>query len=266
MSIIFSGAELISYNCNYNKRLAKTAIELACEVTSYKTLQDDKGKEYKVPETYSNKGKVLQNRRSQIFERRRLFMEDYLHKLSKKITKYLVLNNVTKLVISRNLSFAKTEGSIEMRKASKQKFYQIPFGRLLTLLKSKLEEAEIEIVEINEAYTSKTSALTADVLKVQEKGLKKEEILPTDLNGSRGSKKKGKLKNPLGRGMFKDRVLNKVINADMNASANHIKVGIAGIRINEDLRKYCNPKKLKSNNEFDCFLKLKQKLKIKKSS
>ena len=263
MSLIFSGSELISYNCHYNKRLAKTAMELACEVTSYKILIDEKGKEYKIPETYSHKGKILQNRRSQIFERRRLFMEDYLHKLSRKTTQYLILNNVTTLVISRNLSFAKNEGSIKMRKANQQKFYQIPFGKMLTLLKAKLEDNDIKVVEINEAYTSKTSALTANVLEVQEKGRKKEKILPTDLNGSRGSKKKGKLNNPLGRGMFKDHVLKKMINADLNAAANHIKVGIKSIKINESLIKYCNPKKIKSNNEFDAFLKLKLKLRLK---
>ena len=53
---------------------------------------------------------------------------------------------------------------------------------------------------------------------------------------------KGKLNNPLGRGLFKDIVINKVINADINAAVNHIKVeikqmGYSNIKIN----KYCNP-------------------------
>lgn len=253
-SLIISGKELISYNCNYNKKLAKNAMDIASEVTSYKTIIKDDGKNYQIPEKYSHKGKILQTRRSQIFERRSLFMEDYLHKLSKKITNYLVLNKVTKLVISRNLSFTKTTGEIEMRKASKQKFYQIPFGRMLNLLESKLLEEGVEVVLINEAYTSKTSSLTADVVNVQGKAKVKEVILPTDLNGSRGNKKKGVLNNPLGRGLFKDNVINKIINADLNAAANHIKVGIVGIEINRSLSKYNNPVKIKSNNEFDKLL------------
>lgn len=253
-SLIISGKELISYNCNYNKKLAKNAMDIASEVTSYKTITKDDGKNYQIPEKYSHKGKILQTRRSQIFERRSLFMEDYLHKLSKKIKTYLLNHNVNKLVISRKLSFTKTTGEIKMYKNSKQKFYQIPFGRMLNLLESKLLEEGVEVLLINEAYTSKTSALTADVVKVQEKGRKKENILPTDLNGSRGSKKKGKLNNPLGRGMFKDHVLKKMINADLNAAANHIKVGIKGIKLNKNLIKYCNPKKIKSNNEFDKLL------------
>ena len=97
------------------------------------------------------------------------------------------------------------------------------------------------------------------MVKVQEKSKSKEDILPNDLNGSRGNRMKGNLNNSLGRGLFKDIVINKVINADINAAVNHIKVGINklgynNIEINRDLSKYCNPVKIKSNHEFDRLL------------
>ena len=192
-----------------------------------------------------------------------------MQKLSKKITNYLVINKVDNLVISRNLSFTKISGEIKMVKKTKQKFYQIPFGRLLNLIEDKLLAKEINIVEINEAYTSKTSSLNADIVKIQEKSKKKEVILPNDLNGSRGNRMKGKLNNPLGRGLFKDIVINKVINADINAAVNHIKVGInqiglKDIKINKDLFKYCNPIKIKSNHEFDKVIKTYQIVDIQK--
>ena len=41
-------------------------------------------------------------------------------------------------MISKNLSFTKTTGEIKMVKKTKQKFYQIPFGRLLNLIEEKL--------------------------------------------------------------------------------------------------------------------------------
>ena len=156
-----------------------------------------------------------------------------------------------------------------MVKKTKQKFYQIPFGRLLNLLEEKLTDKEIKVIEINEAYTSKTSSLTGDVVKVQVKSKGKEEILPNDLNGSRGNKVSGNLNNPLGRGLFKDIVINKVINADINAAVNHIKVGISqvgysNIKINKDLFKYCNPIKIKSNHEFDKLIKTYQIVDIQK--
>ena len=119
-----------------------------------------------------------------------------------------------------------------MVKKTKQKFYQIPFGRLLNLIESKLTEKEINIVEVNEAYTSKTSSLTGDVVKVQLKNKNKEIIIPNDFNGSRGSKIKENLNNHLGRGLFKDMVINKIINADINEAVNHIKVGIDKLTIN----------------------------------
>ena len=197
-------------------------------------------------------------------------MDDYMQKLSKKITSYLILNKVDNLVISRNLSFTKTSGEIKMVKKTKQKFYQIPFGRLLNLIEEKLTAKEIKVIEINEAYTSKTSSLNADIVKIQEKSKKKEKILPNDLNGSRGNRMKGNLNNPLGRGLFKDIVINKVINADINAAVNHIKVGInqiglKDIKINKDLFKYCNPIKIKSNHEFDKVIKTYQIVDIQKA-
>ena len=268
-SIIISGKELISYNCNFNKRLAKINNEIANEVIQYKEIVNKEGNKQLIPEEYSKKGKVLQNRKSQLFERRKLYMDDYMQKLSKKITNYLVINKVDNLVISRNLSFTKTSGEIKMVKKTKQKFYQIPFGRLLNLIEEKLTAKEIKVIEINEAYTSKTSSLNADIVKIQEKSKKKEKILPNDLNGSRGNKVSGNLNNPLGRGLFKDIVINKVINADINAAVNHIKVGInqiglKDIKINKDLFKYCNPIKIKSNHEFDKVIKTYQIVDIQK--
>ena len=268
-SIIISGKELISYICNFNKRLSKINEEISNEVIQYKEIVNKQGNKQLIPEKYSQKGKLLQNRKSQLFERRKLYMDDYMQKLSKKITNYLCVNKVDSLVISRNLSFTKTTGEIKMVKKTKQKFYQIPFGRLLNLIKSKLTEKEINIVEINEAYTSKTSSLTGDIVKVQAKSKGKKEILPNDLNGSRGSKIKGNLNNPLGRGLFKDMVINKIINADINAAVNHIKVGIdklgySNIKINKELSKYCNPIKIKSNHEFDKLLKTYQIVDIQK--
>ena len=270
-SIIISGKELISYNCNFNKRLAKINNEIANEVIQYKEIVNKEGNKQLIPEEYSKKGKVLQNRKSQLFERRKLYMDDYMQKLSKKITNYLVINKVDNLVISRNLSFTKTTGEIKMVKKTKQKFYQIPFGRLLNLIEEKLTAKEIKVIEINEAYTSKTSSLNADIVKIQEKSKKKEKILPNDLNGSRGNKVRGNLNNPLGRGLFKDIVINKVINADINAAVNHIKVGInqiglKDIKINKDLFKYCNPIKIKikSNHEFDKVIKTYQIVDIQK--
>ena len=93
-SIIISGKELISYNCNFNKRLSKINEEISNEVIQYKEIINKQGNTQLIPEKNSQKGKLLQNRKSQLFERRKLYMDDYRQKLSKKITKYLCVNKL----------------------------------------------------------------------------------------------------------------------------------------------------------------------------
>ena len=263
-SLIISGKELISYNCYFNKQLAKTNELISQQVKVYKTIISKvNNKDYQVPEVYTHEGKRLIKRREQLFERRKLFMADYMNKMSKKILIYLSYYQVNELVLSKNLSFVKTDGSIHMNKKTKQKFYQIPFGRLLNLLESKVITYGINITWINEAYTSKTSSLSSNVVEVQEKSCNKEIITPTDLKGNRGAKVKGKKNNKLGRGLFKDSIVNKVINADLNAAYNHVKVGLKSINLKTTheimskmlLKKLCNPIKIKSNHEFDTLLR-----------
>ena len=281
-SLIISGNEIKGKNYSFNKKLSNLNESIENEVKSYKKVKGKDGKEYEVPESYTKLGKVLIYKKSQLYERYRLYLNDYLHKISKKVLTYLKLNEVTVLVLSKNLSFTKTTGEIKMIKKNKQKYYQIPFGRLLTMIESKSENYGIEVKYIDEAYTSKTSSISSDVNEVQEKGkvlrnkkLNKEvindydKIKPNDLNGNRGytlsnNKNNPNNKNKLGRGMYKDSKLNKIINADINGACNHIKIYLKNkslemiekIKTNKKyLMKWSNPLKIKSNHEFDKLLK-----------
>ena len=77
-------------------------------------------------------------------------------------------------------------------------------------------------------------------------------------------KSKNKLYKPLAnefkgtrakRGLFKDIVLNKVWNADLNGAVNHIKVAFNSCFkwLKDSLFKLCNPIKLKSASDFLLF-------------
>jgi len=174
-----------------------------------------------------------------------------MQKISSSVLTYLQKNDVTHLVISKNLQFTKTDGSIKQRKKESQKFYQIPFGKLLNLIEEKSLDFGIIVIDKNEAYTSKTSCLTVDVNHIQQEA-KTREITSNELNGVRGVKK-GKI----GRGIFKDTTLNKIINSDLNGAANHIKLGFKDVDLSvyrNHLWKVCNPKMIKSSNEFDRFI------------
>jgi len=155
---------------------------------------------------------------------------------------------VTHLMISKNLSFTKQTGEIQQRKKTKQNFYQIPFGKLLNLIEDKSITFNIDVKDIDEAYTSKTSCLSSNVVDIQALS-KAQKVTPTDLNGNRGVKQK--------RGLFRDSLLNKLLNSDLNGAANHIKLGFPDTDLSvyrNHLYKVCNPIKIKSTSEFDKLL------------
>jgi len=54
------------------------------------------------------------------------------------------------------------------------------------------------------------------------------------------------------RGLFKDRVINKIFNADLNGAVNHIKLAInkSFQWLKDNLFKLCNPIKVKSAGEL----------------
>jgi len=253
-SVVYRNARMIHFNCSFNKHMAKLNNELTKHVTEYREITKKDGSVSQVPEKYTSYGQHLRKQMSNMFNARNLFFDGEMNKLSSVLLSYLKTNNVSDLVISKNLSFVKTNGNIKQHKKTKQKFYQIPFGRLLNLLGEKAIKYGIDVVNIDESYTSKTSSLTADVNKVKQMALKKEPITPAELNGVRGVKK-GKIT----RGLFRDSVLNTVMNADINAAVNHIKVAFPGAVCAKTLLrnrlKLNNPQKIKSANEFSFFVK-----------
>ena len=253
-SLVYRNAKMIHYNGAFNKQMARLNTLLTKHVAEYKTVSKQDGTVVTVPERYTSYGQHIKKTISNMFNSRNLFMEGEMNKLSSALLQYLKKHEVTQLVLSKNLSFAKTAGTIELRKKTKQNFYQIPFGKFLNLIEEKAFHYGISITDIDEAYTSKTSSLTADVNQVKQMAKSKEPITSNELNGVRGVKSK-----KLTRGLFRDNILNTIIHADINAAVNHIKVAFPHCISAEGLLKYRrklnNPVKLKSANEFSFFLK-----------
>jgi IS605 OrfB family transposase len=254
-SLIYQNGKLLRYNALFNKNIAKLNEQIALHVSEYKEIIQDK-QTIKIPVKYNDYGRHLIKKRSHLWNQRNLFMDGEMQKISTNVLTFLKSKDVTDLVISKNLQFTKTDGSIKMRKVTKQKFYQIPFGKLLNLIENKSINFGINVIDKNEAYTSKTSCLSSNVCYIQEQS-KVREIASNELNGVRGAKK-GKI----GRGIFKDTSINKIINSDLNGAANHIKVGFPDTDLSmfrNHLWKVCNPKMIKSSNEFDLYIKSNSK-------
>ena len=253
-SLVYRNAKMIHYNCAFNKQMARLNTLLTKHVAEYKTVSKQDGTVVTVPERYTSYGQHIKKTISNMFNSRNLFMEGEMNKLSSALLHYLKKHEVTQLVLSKNLSFAKTAGKIELCKKTKQNFYQIPFGKFLNLIEEKAFHYGISITNIDEAYTSKTSSLTADINLVKQMAANKEPVTSNELNGVRGVKNK-----KLTRGLFKDNILNTIIHADINAAVNHIKVAFPDCVSAEVLlkhrRKLNNPVKLKSANEFSFLMK-----------
>jgi putative transposase len=242
-SLIIDGARFKHYNSKFNRFNAKLNKSISEQVTNW--FVKDKEKDIKYPSEYSSRGIYLKKFKTFLIEKRNQFFKNEFHKLSKRVVEFLQINKVTNLYISRNLTFAKNSGDIKLRSKTKQNFIQIPFGKLLDYIQYKAEELGIKVIEVDEAYTSKTSCINADVFAVQEKSKKEEPILADDLNASR-----------VKRGLLKDKISNLIFNADINGAVNHIKVATKQSFkwLKDYMFKLANPIKIKSDYEFNIFL------------
>jgi putative transposase len=245
-SLVVCGANYKSYNVKFNRFNSKLNESISDEATEFKTIKKGDDEAIKIATKHSSRGNELKSFKTFLIEKRNRFFSSEFHKISANIVKYCLINGVTDFCLSRNLSMTKTTGEIKQRKAQKQTFYQMPFGDLLNKLEEKLKSVGIKVHDIDEAYTSKSSCISANVNKNQL--LRKKNIKPTttDLNGSR-----------VARGLFKDLVIDKIFNADVNGAVNHIRVAFKRLKFNwlsEFLFKLANPIKLKSTSEFDILL------------
>jgi putative transposase len=124
-------------------------------------------------------------------------IENYLHTASRRIIDLLVKENIAYLVIGHNKDW-KQESN--MRDRGNQNFVQIPFNKLIDMLKYKGALVGIEVIITEESYTSKCSFLDNEPL-----------CHHTEYMGRR-----------VKRGLFRSKS-GKTINADLQGSYNTIK-------------------------------------------
>jgi putative transposase len=168
--VILDGRAAKSKNSYYNKEIAR--------LTSISMKQQGDAKFFKRTKQIIN----LQQKRNN-------YMNDFVHKVSKKIIDYAIWNKCKTIVVG-DISGIKQESDIKT-------FVQIPIQKIVDKLKYKAELLGIEVVKQEESYTSGCSALDL------------EEINKQNYNKSRR----------IQRGLF---ISNSgiLINADVNGSLN----------------------------------------------
>nr|WP_293076031.1 transposase [Okeania sp. SIO3B5] len=87
---------------------------------------------------------------------RNRFVENYLHNTSKLVVNYLVTNRIGIVVIGQNDNWKQ---GANIGKKNNQNFTQIPHSQLIQQITYKCQLAGIKVIETEESYTSKTSAI-----------------------------------------------------------------------------------------------------------
>ena len=147
------------------------------------------------------KGKLKSSKRLRQLEiKRTCKIKDYLHKTSRRIVELMEQNNIGTCFIGYNDGW---KNEVEMGKRNNQNFVSIPYSLLINMLRYKIEEKGGQLIEPNEAYTSKCSFLD------------NEEVCKHDIY-------KG---NRVKRGLFLSGG-GKALNADINGSLNILKRGM----------------------------------------
>jgi len=170
--LVINGKPLKSINQYYNKTKAKYQSELPKGVNSSKKIDNL---------TFKRNNKI----------------NDYLHKTTNKIMKFSLENELNTIVVGYN-DFWKQK--INIGKVNNQNFVQIPFEKMLFMLKYKCEKYGINLTTHEESYTSKCSFLDNEVICKHD-----------EYQGKR-----------IKRGLFKSGS-GKLINADVNGSYNIIR-------------------------------------------
>ena len=162
-----------------------------------------------------------------VYQKRNRRIEHFMYCTTSIVLKFCLNNNVSKLVIGKNKYWKQ---DVKLRKEDKQNFIHIPFNKLIFKIKEKLSCYGIKVLEQEESYTSKASALDFDKIPVYNG-----KSANTNFSGRRSKRGLYKTKNGI------------LINADLNGSLNIMRKAFPNIKFEtKDLRYLQNPRIIKN--------------------
>ena len=141
---------------------------------------------------------------NQLMYKREEQLRNYIGYYTNQLIEILKKEKISKLVVGYNKEWKQ---NINIGKANNQNFVNIPFRKILDILRYKLEENGIECKEQEESYTSKASYLDNDDIPVYKENDGTHYIF----SGKR-----------IKRGIYKSSQ-GKIINADLNGALNILK-------------------------------------------
>ena len=151
---------------------------------------------------------------NQLMYKREEQLRNYIGYYTNQLIEILKKEKISKLIVGYNKDWKQ---NINIGKTNNQNFVNIPFRKILDILKYKLEENGIECKEQEESYTSQSSYLDNDNIPTYHKGNSQEYLF----SGKR-----------ITRNLYKSKQ-GKIINADLNGALNILKK--SGERLIEEL-------------------------------
>lgn len=167
-------------------------------------------------------GKGTSKRLRWLNNRRNLWIEDKIHKISKYIIDFCAKHNIGTIIIGLNKGW---KDEIKLGKRLNQKFVEIPFSKLINKISYKGKLIGVDVQTTEESYTSKVDHLAFEPLEKHDVYLGKRvkrglfqssvnKILNADINGAIG----------IGRKVFGNSYVSKIV--DSGLAFNPIRVNI----------------------------------------
>jgi len=227
-SFIVSGKELKAFNQWFNKEKAK----LQSQIDNLKNELKRKGEEFTKEQikAFQRKIRELEIKLKVLSAHRRRKLNNDLHKIARKLVDLLCETGHKTIYIGKNA--LESKNGINLGKKLNQEFVSLPFRKLLNLIKYKAQELGIEVKEVDEAYTSKTSPFV-DIFKVRK---------TKNTKLCLGERK---------RNLFRDFISGKLFHADLVGALNILRGEAMLLKLSfyENLKvlfvKLCNPRRFK---------------------
>ena len=147
------------------------------------------------------------NRLNNLSRNRTNFFRDYFFKVAHFITKEAKANNIDTIIIGHSKLWKQ---NINIGKQNDQAFTSIPFDKLIYAITYIAEKNDINVILIEESYTSKASFLDMDNIPTYKENNNEE----YSFNGKR-----------IKRGLYKSKK-GIIINADINGASNILRKAI----------------------------------------
>jgi len=228
-SFIVSGREIKSFNQWYNKEKAKLQSQIDYLKNELKNGDNYEEKDLK---RLQRKLQELEIKIKNLSSHRKRWIDTQFHRIARKVVDILFETGNKVIYIGKNALESKK--GINLNKKVNQSFFFIPFRKLIELIKYKAQELGMQVVEVDESYTSRTSPFV-DINNIEK---------TKDFKGER-----------IGN-IFKDKILNKIFHADLVGAFNILRRGakLPKLKFYENIKilfiKLCNPIRIKLMDLF----------------